>query len=98
MASVAWLQHVSDSIWQPPGLTFPPATQILNMEQSTEIFNLVVECQASSTKLAKQFQTLSGLEAMHCATAHATAHKTINARQMAQNMAYSILPDDQTWG
>ena len=28
--------------------------------------------------------------------AQATAHKTINVEQMAQNVAYSILPDDQT--
>ena len=70
--------------------------ETLNAEQSTEIFNLVAECQALSTELAKQFQTLSRLEVMHHAMAQATAHKTINAGQMAQNVAYSILPDDQT--
>ena len=70
--------------------------QTLNAEQSTEIFNLAVECQAQSTELAKQFQTLSGLETMNRATAQATAHKTINAGQMAQNAAYSILPEGWT--
>ena len=68
----------------------------LNAEQSTEIFNPVAECQALSTELAKQFQTLSRLEMMHCTMAQATAHETINAEWMAQNMAYSILPDDKT--
>ena len=81
----------------PPGLTSLPATQTLSAEQSTEIFNLAVECQALSTELAKQFQTLSGLEVMHCAAAQATAQETINAGQMAQNAAYSVLPDGQTW-
>ena len=68
----------------------------LNAEQSTEIFNLAAECQALSTELAKQFQTLSGLKAMHHTVAQATAHETINMVQMAQNVAYSILPDDKT--
>ena len=44
---------------------------------------------------AKQFQTLCGLEMMHHAAAQATAHKTIDAGQMAWNTAYSILPDGQ---
>ena len=63
--SVAGSHHVSSSILQPPGLTSLPAMQTLNTEQSTEIFNLVAECQALSTEPAKQFQTLSGLEVMH---------------------------------
>ena len=63
--------------------------------RTTEIFNLAAECQALSTELAKQFQTLSRLEAMHCTAAQAMTHETINARQMAQNVAYSVLPDDQ---
>ena len=72
------------------------ATQTLSMEQSTEIFNLAVECQALSTDLAKQFQKPSGLKAVLHITAQATAHETINKEWMAQNAAYSILPDGQT--
>ena len=66
--------------------------QTLSAEQSTEVLNLVAECQVLSTELAKQFQTLPGLEAMH----HAAAHETINAGWMAQKAAYSILFDGQT--
>ena len=95
--SVAGSHHMCSSIWQPLGLTSPPAMQTLSAEQSTKIFNLVMECQALSAELAKQFQTLSRLEAMHHTAAQATAHQTINAGWMAQNMAYSILPDGQTW-
>ena len=83
MTSVAGLHHVPSSIWQPPGLISPPAMQTLGAEQSTEIFNLVAECQVLSTELAKQFHTLSGLEVMHHAVAQATAHKMINVGQMA---------------
>ena len=69
--------------------------QTLNAEQSKEIFNLAAECQVLSTDLAKQFQTLSGLKAMHHAMAQATAHETINVGWMARNVAYSILPEGQ---
>ena len=98
MPSVAGSQHVSSSMWQPPGLTsphLPLTTKTLNAEQSKEIYNLVVKCQALGTELVKQSQTLSRLEAMHCTVAQVTAHETINVGQMAQNAAYSILPDDQ---
>ena len=98
MASVAGLQHISSSMWQPPGLTslhLQFTTETLNTEQSTEIYHLVAECQALNTDLAKQFQTLSGLEVMHHAMAQATAHETINAGCMAWNAAYSILSDGQ---
>ena len=97
MTSVAGSYHMSSSTWQPAGLTSPPAMQTLNTKQSTENFNLAAECQALSTDLAKQFQKLSGLEAMHCTLAQATANKTINVGWMAQNVVYSILPDGQTW-
>ena len=94
--SVSVSRHVSSSIWQPPELSSPPAKVTINAEQSTEIFNLVAECQALSTELAERFQTLSRLVAMHHVAAQATAHETIDARQMVPNMAYSILLDDQT--
>ena len=74
MTSVAGSHHVSSSIWHPPGLTSLSAMQALNAEQFTEILNLAAEFQALSTELAKQFQTLSGLEVMHHTTAQATAH------------------------
>ena len=94
--SVAGSYHVSSSTWQPPELTSLPAIQTLSVKQSTEIFNLGVECQALCTDLAKQFQKLSRLKVMHHTMAQATAHETINVGWMAQNAAYSILPDGLT--
>ena len=96
MPSISGSHLVSSNTWQSPGLTSPPATLILNTEQSTEIFNLVAEYQVLSTDLAKQFQKLSGLEAIHCPTAQATAHETINAGQMAQDTVYSAMSVGQT--
>ena len=89
MPSVSGSCHMSSSTWQPPGLTSSPATQTLNAEQSTEIFNLAAECQALSTDLAKQFQKLSGLDMMHHTMAQDTAHETINAGQLAWEVVYS---------
>ena len=59
------------------------------------MYNLAVECQALGTKLANKFQTLSELEAIHCAMAQATTHKIINAGCTAQSEVYGLLPRDQ---
>ena len=55
----------------------------------------VGECQALGVELAKQFQNLSGLEAMHCAVAQATVHETINAGHRACNAAFSAITANQ---
>ena len=59
------------------------------------MYNLTVECQALGTKLANEFQTLSGLEAIHHAAGQATAHEIINVGHNAWNDAYGLLPRDQ---
>ena len=77
--SVARLQQVTSSGWHHPA-SFSPltsqGTDTLSTEQAVEIYQLTTECWALCSELAKWFQTLSGLEAMHHATAQATAHKT----------------------
>ena len=101
MTSVAGSQWVTSSMWQPPGpfsLTLPPAMDTLSAEQVAEIYQLATECQALGAELAKQFQNLSGLEAMHFATAQATAHKTINVGHMAHNAAFSTITANQPDG
>ena len=57
----------------------------LSIGQATEIYQLATECQALGTELAKQFQNLSGLEAIHHTAAQATAHETINAMCVAHH-------------
>ena len=70
----------------------------LSAEQVVEIYQLATECQALGTELTKQFQNLSGFEAVHCAAAQATAHETINAGCMAHNTAFSAVTANQLDG
>ena len=65
--------------------------QTLTAEQSAEIFKLAAECQVLGADLAKQFHTISGLEAIHRASTQATAYETINTGWMAHNAVFSLL-------
>ena len=92
--SVAGLQQVSSSILQSRVLFSPaalPAHCFLTPEQSAKVFHLGAECQAVGTQLAKQFQQLSGLEAMQHAVAQAIAHETINRGHVERSTAYIVL-------
>ena len=98
VTSVAGLQWVTSSMWQLPGPfspTLPPATDTLSTGQAAEIYQLATECQALGTELTKQFQNLSGLEAMHHTTTQVTVHETRNAGCMACNAAFSAITADQ---
>ena len=92
--SIAGLQHVSSSMLQ-PGVLFSPAVlqapSYLTPKQSSKVFHLGAKCQVMGTQLAKEFQQLSELEAVHHAMAQATAHETINRGHMERGMAYNIL-------
>ena len=101
MGSVSGLHQVSSNILQPGALfspAMPPASCSLNPEQSAEVFYLGAECQTMGTQLAKQFQILSRLEAMHHAMAQATAHKTINQGWVERSAAYNVLLSANTRG
>ena len=78
-----------------PGVVFSlaalQAPSYMTPTQSAEIFHLLAECQAVGTQLAKEFQQLSGLEAMHHATSQATAHETINRGHVERGVAYNVL-------
>ena len=89
MTSLMGFQQVSSTMQQMFGLTPTCSMQTLTTEQSTEIFKIAAECQAWGADLAKQFQTISGLEVIHHATTQATAYGTINMGQMAHNTAFS---------
>ena len=92
--SIAGSQRVTSSMWQLPGPFSPallPAMDTLSAEQAAEIYQLATKCQALDPELAKQFQNLSGLEAMH----QAMAHETINVGHMAHNAAFSMITANQ---
>ena len=71
--SIARSQQVTSSGWQPTGSFSPLPSQAmdtLSTEQAAEIYQLAAECQALGSELAKQFQNLSRLEAVHHTAAH----------------------------
>ena len=91
--SIARSHHVS-STW-PPGMFTPrPSTPQLTIDQANGIFNLAAKCQALGVKLAKEFQVLSGLEAMHHNSIQGTAHETLTLGHSAQEAAYSAILRD----
>ena len=80
--------HHMSSTWPTGMFTSGPSSPKLTIDQANSIFKLVAECQALSIKLAKQFQVLSGLEAMHCNSIQGTVHKTLTLGHSAQEAAY----------
>ena len=74
--SITGSQHIS-STW--PHNLFPsgPSTPWLTIDQANSIFGLASECQALGIRLAKDFQVLSGLEAIHRNSVQGMAHETI---------------------
>ena len=91
--SIAGSHHML-STW-PPGMFTPrPSTPRLTIDQANGIFNLVAECQALCIRLAKDFQVLSGLEAMHCNSIQGMVHETLTLGCSAWEAAYSAILQD----
>ena len=63
--SITGSHHVS-STWPPNFFPSGPSTLRLTIDQANSILSLASECQALGVRLAKEFQVLSGLEAIHC--------------------------------
>ena len=83
------------STWPTGMFTSRPSSPHLTIDQTNSIFKLAAECQVLDIKLAKQFQVLSGLEAMHCNSIQGTAHKTLTQRHSALEAAYSAILRDR---
>ena len=79
-----------------PGATALLAPCFLTPEQAAKVFRLGAKCQVVGTQLAKEFQQLPGLEAMHHTAAQATTHETINRGCMERGTAYNILMSANT--
>ena len=88
--SIAVSHHMS-STWPPGVFTSRSSSPCLTTDQANSIFKLVAECQVLSIKLAKQFQVLSGLEAMHCNSIQGTAHETLTLGCLAREATYSAI-------
>ena len=86
--SLAGSHHVS-STWPTSVFTSRPSSPHLTIDQANSIFKLAAECQTLGVKLAKQFQVLSELEAMHCNSIQGTVHETLTLGHSAWEAAYS---------
>ena len=94
--SIAGSHHIS-STWPPNSFPSRPSTPWLTTDQANSIFSLASECQALGVKLAKDFQVLSGLEAIHCNSVQGMAHEMLILGRSAQEATYvAILWDNIT--
>ena len=80
--------------------TSGPSSPHLTIDQANSLFKLATECQALSVKLAKWFQVLLGLKAMHHNSIQGTAHETLTLEHSAWEAAYSAIlwdrvPEDE---
>ena len=94
--SITSSHHIS-STWPPDSFPSGPSAPRLTINQANSIFGLVSECQVLGVRLAKDFQTLSGLEAIHCNSVQGMAHEMLTLGHLACEAAYvAILWDDIT--
>ena len=82
------------STWPTGVFTSGPSSPHLTIDQANSIFQLAAECQVLGIKLAKQFQVLSGLEAMHCNSIQGMVHETLTLGCSAWESAYSAILQD----
>ena len=94
--SITGSHHIS-STWPPNLFPSRPSTPRLTIDQANGIFGLASECQVLGIRLAKDFQMLLGLEAIHRNSIQGTAHEMITLGYSAQEAAFvAILWDDIT--
>ena len=94
--SIAGSHHIL-STWPPNLFPSGPSTLQLNIDQANSIFGLASECQVLGIRLAKDFQVLSGLEAIHHNSIQGMAHETLTLGHSAREAAYvAILWDNIT--
>ena len=91
--SIAGSHHIS-STWPPNSFPSGPSTPQLTIDQANSIFSLTSECQVLGVKLAKDFQTLSGLEAIHHNSVQGMAHEMLtlghSARELLMWLSYGM--------
>ena len=88
--SVASSHHIL-STWPPDSFPSGPSVPWLTIHEASSIFSLVSECQALSVQLAKDFQMLSGLEAIHRNSIQGMAHEMLTLGHSACEAAYAAI-------
>ena len=94
--SLAGSHHMS-STWLAGVFTSGPTSPHLTINQANSLFKLATECQVLSVKLAKKFQVLSGLEAMHHNSIQGMAYETLMLGCSAWEAAYSAILRDRVF-
>ena len=82
------------STWPPNLFPSRPSTLWLTIDQANNIFDLASECQVLGVRLAKDFQVLSGLEAIHRNSVKGMAHEMLTLGHSAQEAAYAVILRD----
>ena len=85
--SITGSHHIS-STWPPNAFPSGPSALRLTIDQATSLFGLVSECQALGVRLAKDFQTLLRLEAIHRNSALGMAHEMLTLGHSAHEATY----------
>ena len=92
--SITGSHHIL-STWPPNSFPSSQSAPHLTIYQATSLFGLASECQALGVRLAKDFQTLSGLEAIHRNSIQGTVHETLTLGHSACEATYvAILWDN----
>ena len=92
--SIAGSHHML-STWPPGMFISRSSSPCLTIDQANSVFKLAAECQVLGIKLAKEFQVLSGLEAMHHNSIQGTAHETLTLGHSAREAAHLAIPWDE---
>ena len=88
--SITSSHHIS-STWPPDSFLSGQSAPHLTINQATSLFGLAFECQALGVRLAKDFQTLSGLEAIHRNSIQGMAHETLTLGCLAHEATYAAI-------
>ena len=92
--STAGSHHIL-STWPPNLFPSRPTTPQLTIDQANNIFGLASKCQVLGIRLAKDFQVLSGLEAIHHNSIQGMAHEMLTLGHSTQEATYTaVLWDD----
>ena len=87
--------HHMSSTWPTGVFTSGPSSPHLTIDQANSLYKLAAGYQALSIKLAKKFQVLSGLEAMHHNSFQGMAHDTLMLGCSAWEATYSAIMQDR---
>ena len=94
--SIAGSHHIS-STWPPNLFPSGPSTPRLTIDHANSIFGLASKCQVLGVRLAKDFQVLSGLEAIHHNSIQGMVHEMLTLGHSTREATYvAILWDDIT--